>query len=159
LTEQTLTTQAPPVTARALGALIGAAEAVIREVSAELVEEHGLTLNEYEVLLLLSRADDHRMKRVDVATEVRLTPSGVTRMLDRLEKMDLVEKGKCESDARITYAVLTDAGMTKLRKYSRDHYEAVQRVFGGRLDEAELDSLLELLRRFTDADETCEPGE
>ena len=145
--------------ARALGALIGATQTVTREVSAELVEEHGLTLNEYEVLLLLSHAPEHRMKRVDVATEVRLTPSGVTRMLDRLEKVGLVEKGKCESDARITYAVLTDAGMTKLRDYSRDHYAAVERVLAGRLDSAELDSLLELLRRFTDADESCEPGD
>jgi DNA-binding MarR family transcriptional regulator len=147
------------VAARALGALIGATQTVTREVSAELVEEHGLTLNEYEVLLLLSHAPEHRMKRVDVATEVRLTPSGVTRMLDRLEKVGLVEKGKCESDARITYAVLADAGMAKLRDYSRDHYAAVERVLAGRLDPAELDSLLELLRRFTDADESCEPGD
>jgi len=154
-----LRTQSPPVAARALGALIGATQTVTREVSAELVEEHGLTLNEYEVLLLLSHAPEHRMKRVDVATEVRLTPSGVTRMLDRLEKVGLVEKGKCESDARITYAVLTDAGMTKLRDYSGDHYAAVERVLAGRLDPAELDSLLELLRRFTDADEGCEPGD
>ena len=65
----------------------------------------------------------------------------------------------CESDARITYAVLTDAGMTKLRDYSRDHYETVERVLGGRLDPGELDSLLELLGRFTDADESCEPGD
>ena len=157
--KQTLTTQAPPVAARALGALVGATQAVTREISAELVEEHGLTLNEYEVLLMLSQADDHRMKRVDVAAQVRLTPSGVTRMLDRLEKVGLVEKGKCESDARITYAVLTDAGMTKLRDYSRDHYETVERVLGGRLDPGELDSLLELLGRFTDADESCEPGD
>jgi len=154
-----LRTQSPPVAARALGALIGATQTVTREVSAELVEEHGLTLNEYEVLLLLSHAPEHRMKRVDVATEVRLTPSGVTRMLDRLEKVGLVEKGKCESDARITYAVLTDAGMRKLRDYSGDHYAAVERVLGGRLDAAELDSLLELLRRFTDADEECQPGD
>jgi MarR family transcriptional regulator, 2-MHQ and catechol-resistance regulon repressor len=132
---------------------------VTREVSAELVEEHGLTLNEYEVLLLLSQAAEHRMKRIDVATQVRLTPSGVTRMLDRLEKVGLVEKGKCESDARITYAVLTGAGMAKLRDYSRDHYAVVERVLTGRLDPAELDSLLELLRRFTDADESCEPGD
>jgi DNA-binding MarR family transcriptional regulator len=154
-----LTTQSPPVAARALGALIGATQAVTREVSAELVEEHGLTLNEYEVLLLLSHAPEDRMKRVDVATQVRLTPSGVTRMLDRLEKVGLVEKGKCESDARITYAVLTDAGMAKLRDYSRDHYVAVERVLAGRLDPRELDSLLELLRRFTDADESCDPGD
>jgi MarR family 2-MHQ and catechol resistance regulon transcriptional repressor len=141
-----------------LGRLIGAHSSLTRALSARLVEEHGMTLNEYEVLLLLARAPDNRMRRIDLAGEVRLSPSGVTRMLDRLEKTELVEKGKCETDARITYAVLTEAGMAKLRECSRDHFAAVERTLGERLDDVELASLAELLGRLTDvAGEECEP--
>jgi DNA-binding MarR family transcriptional regulator len=152
-----LTTETPPAVVT-LGRLIGAHSTLTRELSARLVEQHGLTLNEYEVLLLLARAPDNRMRRIDLAGEVRLSPSGVTRMLDRLEQTELVEKGKCESDARITYAVLTEAGMAKLRECSRDHFAAVERTLGERLDDIELASLAELLGRLTDvAAEECEP--
>jgi DNA-binding MarR family transcriptional regulator len=147
-----------PTAVVALGRLIGAHSAVTREISAQLVANHGVTLNEYEVLLLLARAPDRSMRRVDLATEVRLSPSGVTRMLDRLERAGLVEKGKCPSDARVTYAVLTDAGAAKLAECSSDHLAAAQRLLGARLDEDELASLSELLGRFTDVtDGDCEP--
>jgi DNA-binding MarR family transcriptional regulator len=141
-----------------LGRLVGAYSTLTRQLSAQLVDAHGLTLNEYEVLLLLAKAPDNRMRRIDVAGEVRLSPSGVTRMLDRLEKTGLVEKGNCETDARITYAVLTEAGMTKLRECSRDHIAAVERMLGEHLSDDELASLAELLGRLTEArDEECEP--
>lgn len=152
-----MTTEIPPAVL-ALGRLIGAHATLTRELSAQLVEAHGLTLNEYEVLLLLARAPDNRMRRIDVAGEVRLSPSGVTRMLDRLEKAGLVEKGTCVTDARITYAVLTEAGMTKLRECSRDHFAAVERLLGERLAGGELASLADLLGRLTEVrDEECEP--
>jgi MarR family transcriptional regulator, 2-MHQ and catechol-resistance regulon repressor len=131
-----------------LGRLVGAYSTLTRQLSAQLVDAHGLTLNEY----------DNRMRRIDVAGEVRLSPSGVTRMLDRLEKTGLVEKGNCETDARITYAVLTEAGMTKLRECSRDHIAAVERMLGEHLSDDELASLAELLGRLTEVrDEECEP--
>jgi MarR family 2-MHQ and catechol resistance regulon transcriptional repressor len=157
LTTQSLTTEIPAAVVT-LGRLVGAYSTVTRQLSAQLVEAHGLTLSEYEVLLLLARAPDNRMRRIDVAGEVRLSPSGVTRMLDRLEKTGLVEKGKCETDARITYAVLTEAGMTKLRECSRDHVAAVERMLGEHLADEELASLAELLGRLTEIrDEECEP--
>jgi DNA-binding MarR family transcriptional regulator len=144
---------------RTLARLVGAHSALTRELSAQLVDEHGLTLNEYEVLLLLSHAPSHGMRRIDLAHEVRLSPSGVTRMLDRLEATGLVEKGFCESDARVTYALLTDRGRAKLRECSVDHFAAVERLFGERLGGEELDALEELLGRLTDVDEEeCEPG-
>jgi MarR family 2-MHQ and catechol resistance regulon transcriptional repressor len=130
--------------------LIGAHSAVTRELSTRLVESHGLTLNEYEVLFLLARAPENRMRRIDLAAEVRLSPSGVTRMLERLEKTDLVTKAKGEADARITYAVLTDAGMSKLRACERDHFVAVERMLGEHLADDELASLAELLGRLSD---------
>ena len=152
---QSLTTQTSPAV-RALGRLIGAHAALTRELSAELVTVHGLTLSEYEVLLLLSRADERAMRRVDLAQEVRLSPSGVTRMLDRLERAGLVEKGACASDARVTYAVLTDAGADKLAACSSGHLASVERLLGEHFDEAELDSLGDLLGRLSDPQ--CDAG-
>jgi MarR family transcriptional regulator, 2-MHQ and catechol-resistance regulon repressor len=147
-----------PTAVVALGRLIGAHAALTRELSAQLVADHGVTLNEYEVLLLLAHAPDRSMRRVDLATEVPLSPSGVTRMLDRHERAGLVEKGECPSDGRVTYAVLTEAGVAKLEECSRDHLAAAQRMLGARLDEDELASLSELLGRFTDVtDGDCEP--
>ena len=102
MTTQSLTsTPATSNAVRALGGLVGAHSTLTRELSAQLVDKHGLTLSEYEVLLLLSRAPEHSMRRIDLAGEVRLSPSGVTRMLNRLEDTGLVTKGKCSTDARV----------------------------------------------------------
>jgi DNA-binding MarR family transcriptional regulator len=127
------------------------------ELSVLLDAQHGLNLNEFEVLVLLARAPERAMRRVDLAREVRLSPSGVTRMLDRLEAAGLVEKGLCASDARVTYAVLTDAGMEKLERSTPDHVAAVERQLGARFDAEELATLVELLGRVADGlDEACE---
>ena len=82
-----------------------------RELNAELVADHGLTINDYEVLLHLAQADGMRLKRVELAERVVLTASGITRLLDGLQSSGWVCKASCPSDARITYAVLTDAGL------------------------------------------------
>jgi DNA-binding MarR family transcriptional regulator len=151
-----LTLKASPAV-HALGRLIGAHATLTRELSAQLVDRHGLTLGEYEVLMLLAHAPDRRMRRIDLAHEVRLSPSGVTRMLDRLEATQLVEKGSCASDARVTYAVVTDVGLAKLAECSVDHFGAVERLLGERLDEDEVASLVELLGRLTEPDdEACD---
>jgi DNA-binding MarR family transcriptional regulator len=141
----------------AMGRLIGAHSALTRELSAQLVEQHGLTMSEVEVLLLLSRAPEHSMRRIDLSRDVRLSPSGVTRMLIRMEAIGLVEKGTCDEDARVSYAVLTEEGMARLRGAWPDHVAAVERVLGERFDDRELNELTELLNRVADRVE-CEPG-
>jgi MarR family 2-MHQ and catechol resistance regulon transcriptional repressor len=143
----------------ALGHLLGAHATLTRQLSVQLVEEHGLTMSEYEVLFLLSREPEHSMRRIDLSREVRLSPSGITRMLDRLETTGLVEKGACAKDARVTYAVLTDAGMKKLRECAPDHFAAIERLIGERLSEEEVESLSELLGRLSDADDDCSVGD
>ena len=141
----------------ALGRLVGAHASLTRALTARLVDEHGLTMGEYEVLLLLARAPDRQMRRIDLSREVRLSPSGVTRMLDRLEATGMVEKGFCRTDARVTYAVLTDRGFEKLRQSLPDHFEAIDRLLGERLEEDEIESLAELLGRLSDVgDEACD---
>jgi MarR family 2-MHQ and catechol resistance regulon transcriptional repressor len=157
LSPQELTISASPAV-ETLGRLLGAHSALTRELSAQLVADYGLTLNEYEVLLLLSQADDRRMRRTDLAAEVRLSPSGITRMLDRMEGQALVEKASCPSDARVTYAVLTGAGARKLAECAPAHMEAVDRNLTERLSAKEIATLGELLSRFTDRDPDCTPG-
>ena len=139
--------------------LLQAHATITRELNARLVAEHGLTINDYEVLLRLARADDRRMRRVDLSNEVLLSPSGITRMLDRLQEAGLVEKGSCESDARVTYAVLTDKGIAKLREVSPGHVSDVERLLGERLDDEELATLAGLLDRVGARDQYArEPG-
>lgn len=130
-----------------------------RAVTAQLQADHGLTVNEYEALLLLSRAEDCRMRRVDLAGSLQLTPSGVTRMLDGLRERGLVEKGECTGDARVTYAVLTGAGAEKLREASCSHVAAIRALFEERYNAGEIETLIELLGRLpgTGGEPSCMP--
>ncbi|HEX6663721.1 MAG TPA: MarR family transcriptional regulator [Gaiellaceae bacterium] len=129
--------------------------------SAQLELDHGLTINDYEALLHLSRADEGRMRRVDLAGMLLLTPSGVTRLLDGLEKAGLVERGSCASDRRVTYAILTEAGASRLKEASGSHIEAVRSFFEVRFSDDELDQLAQLLGRLpnsgADSSEDCSP--
>jgi DNA-binding MarR family transcriptional regulator len=141
----------------AFGRLIRAGTALIRELNVGLAD-HGLTVSDYEVLVLLSRADDRRMRRVDLAEEIVLSPSGITRMLNRLEGAGLVEKDTCDSDARVTYARLTDEGAAKVKEVWPRHKSDLERIFGERLNDEELESLAGLLGRLPGAEDAqCEP--
>jgi DNA-binding MarR family transcriptional regulator len=122
-----------------------------RSVSAQLQAGHALTVNEYEALLLLSHAQDNQMRRIDLADSLQLTPSGVTRLLDGLRERGLVEKAECPSDARVTYAVLTDAGAEKLREASCSHVAAIRALFEERYSAREIETLIELLGRLPGA--------
>src|SRR5579862_4407598 len=122
--------------------------AITRQLNADLLTTHGLTLNDYEVLLLLSRAEDRRMRRVDLAQSVVLTASGITRLLDGLERAGYVEKDACPTDLRVSYAKLTTAGVSKLKDAAVTHLQGVDDLFLGRFSEAELASLAELLGRL-----------
>lgn len=130
-----------------------------RAMSAQLEVEHGLTINDYEALLYLSRADEGRMRRVDLAAMLLLTASGVTRLLEGLEKAGLVERGSCATDRRVTYAILTEAGAARLEEASGSHIAAIRGFFETRYSEEELDQLAGLLERLPDegaaAEEDC----
>jgi MarR family transcriptional regulator, 2-MHQ and catechol-resistance regulon repressor len=146
------TPETTPKPVAAIGHLLGAHATLTGRLSSQLVEAHGLTMSEYEVLLLLSREPERSMRRIDLSREVRLSPSGITRMLDRMEASGLVRKGACAKDARVTYAVLTDAGMRKLEECTPDHFAAIERLMGERLSDDEIESLGELLQRLSDVD-------
>ena len=131
--------------------------AVVRQLSAELEAEHGLTINDYEVLLRLERADGRMMRRVDLAQQVLLTPSGITRLLEGLEASGLVDRAVCESDARVKYAHLTDAGYAKLRAAAKTHVAGIERLFLSRFDDRERELFSEFLARVGDGGDACAP--
>lgn len=147
MTSQILTSQRSATIAAFL-ALIRAHASATRGLSAELLEEHGLTINDYEALLRLSHAEGGQLRRVDLARELLLTPSGITRLLEGLECAGYVEKRTCSSDARVTYAALTPAGTAKLKQARRSHVASIRELFGGRYSDEELAALAELLERL-----------
>ena len=129
--------------------------AITRELSAQLQREHGLTLNDYEVLLHLKHADGGRMRRVDLAEQIVLTASGITRLLEGLERSGFVCKETCASDARVVYAKITDDGLEKLRAAGVTHLRGVDELFLGRYSGSELATLAELLSRLPATGSDC----
>ena len=122
--------------------------AVTREFNAELLATHGLTINDFDVLAQLARAPERALKRIELSERVLLTPSGITRLLKGLERAGYVCNRSCDSDARVTYAVLTDKGHEKLREAGQTHRASVRALFSERFEKDELRSLAELLERL-----------
>lgn len=146
----TLSRQTPEV--QAWSRLLRAHAALTRRFSSELLGEHGLTLNDYEVLLHLAHAPERRLRPVDLAESVLLTPSGITRLLGGLERAGYVDRAACAGDARVSYAVLTDAGYDKLRSAAPSHLAAIRELFGERFSADELETLATLLERLPAVD-------
>jgi DNA-binding MarR family transcriptional regulator len=159
MSSQVLSTQALALTA--FVRLLRGHASVTRALNAQLQAEFGLTINDYEALVRLSRAEDGQMRRIDLANELVLTASGVTRLLDGLERAGYVKKASCASDARVTYAVLTDDGRMRFEEASRAHVASIRALFGERFEDEELETLGRLLGRLPEAGaaaDACEPG-
>jgi len=158
---QTLTEQAIVPAVRAWTRLLRASASTTRLLSADLQEAHSLTINDFEALLVLSHAEDGRLKRVDLARNLMLTPSGITRLLRGLEDAGLVERAACASDLRVTYAQLTDAGREKLEAASSAHIASIRALFEQHFTAEELDTVAGILGKLpgvTDGDDSCSPG-
>ncbi|HEV8603576.1 MAG TPA: MarR family transcriptional regulator [Gaiellaceae bacterium] len=122
--------------------------AVTRQFNAELQATHGLTLSDFDVLAQLARAPERALKRVELSERVLLTPSGITRLLNGLERVGYVGRRECAHDARVTYAVLTDEGYEKFREAARTHRASVRALLTERFETAELEALASLLGRL-----------
>src|SRR6266550_5563955 len=158
---QVLTEHAVEPAVRAWTRLLRGYVSKTRLLSAELQESHGLTINDYEALLLLSRADDGRLKRVEVARSLMLTPSGITRLLQGLEDAGLVERASCASDLRVTYAQLTGAGRDKLDAASCGHVASIRALFEEHFAKNEIAAIAEILGKLpgvAEGDDSCSPG-
>ena len=131
--------------------------AVTRQLSARLEAAHGLTLSDFDVLVQLYHAPERSLRRVDIARAVLLTASGITRLLDGLERAGWVEKRSCDSDARVSYAVLTDEGVKKFEAARQTHLADIEELFASRFSPAERKQFAELLGRFplAETSEAC----
>jgi MarR family 2-MHQ and catechol resistance regulon transcriptional repressor len=118
-------------------------------------EENGLSAVEFEVLMRLSRSPGHRLRMTDLAGQTSLSTSGVTRVVDRMDRDGLVRREACPSDRRSSYAVVTTAGRERLDKVLPGHLELVQQWFIGQLTPQQLDNMLDSLRAIRDAVNPC----
>ena len=119
-----------------------------RALDAELTEAHGLPLSSYEVLLFLSDAPDGRMRMSELADSVLLSRSGLTRLVDRLERAGLLERVQCNEDARGYFAQITPAGREAFAAARRTHLDGVRRLFLSRFSREELRELGGLWERL-----------
>jgi DNA-binding MarR family transcriptional regulator len=130
--------------------------AITRELEARLMGAHGLTLSDYDVLVQLARAPEHRLRNIELAKAVLLTRSGVTRLVDGLEKDGLVSRCSCSDDKRGTLVVLTDAGRERLREAAATQLQGVRELFIEQLGEEGLEQMDSLLGRLPQGAECVE---
>jgi DNA-binding MarR family transcriptional regulator len=158
LPTQTSVDQETPSAVRAWTRLLRAHASTTRLLSAELQADHGLTLNDFEVLYVLSRAEGGRMKRVELARRLLLSPSGITRLCEGLERAGLVIRTTCPTDLRIAYAELTPEGRERFEAASCAHVGSIRELMEEHFSEDELGELGEMLGRLPDVaegDDTC----
>jgi DNA-binding MarR family transcriptional regulator len=118
--------------------------ALEKQLDAELIAEHDLPLSSYEVLMTLQASPERRCRMAELADRVLLSRSGMTRLVDRLERQGLLQRDTCASDARGCFAVLTDAGEELLAKARPTHLEGVRRRFLAHLDAEDAERLTAL---------------
>ena len=109
-----------------------------KELDAELAREHNLPLSSYEVLLYLADAPDGRMRMAELADSVLLSRSGLTRLVDRLQREGLLKRERCESDARGYFAEITPKGRRLFDAARRTHLDGVRALFLSRFSREEL---------------------
>lgn len=114
----------------------------------ELEVEQQLSLAAYDVFVQLSEAPEHRLRMTELADAVLLSRSGVTRLVDRLERAGLVARAKFAGDGRGVTAKLTDAGYERLRIAATTHLRGVREHFADRLDPADLVDLERISRKL-----------
>ena len=114
---------------------------LFHQLDAELSATHDLPLRSYEVLLLLEGAPEQRLRMADLSRSVLLSASGMTRLVDRLEREGLVGRERCPEDGRGYFAVLTEEGERRLQEARATHLAGVRRLFLDQLDGDDLQRL------------------
>ncbi|MHB1739962.1 MAG: MarR family winged helix-turn-helix transcriptional regulator [Actinomycetes bacterium] len=131
------------------GLLMEVRDGLVARLSPQLTEHH-LSVIEAEVLVRLLRSPGHRLRMADLAAQVGLTASGLTRVVDRLEQGGLVVRAACPSDRRGTFAQLTAAGRERIGQALPGHLDLIERWFIGLASPEELATLTAVLRRIRD---------
>jgi DNA-binding MarR family transcriptional regulator len=144
----TSTSQVSPSKMAAWRAFLEAHARVTDVLARELRDEESLPLAWYDVLVQLQEAPDHRLRMQELADAVLLSKSGLTRLVDRMEREGLVRRSACPDDRRGILAELTDAGLETLRRTSTTHLRGVQQHFAAHLDDEEAELLARTLGRL-----------
>ncbi|WP_283135716.1 MarR family winged helix-turn-helix transcriptional regulator [Rhizohabitans arisaemae] len=124
---------------------------ITRRLEIRLIAAHGLALASYDVLTELSEAPGRRLRMNDLADRVLLSRSGLTRLIDRLQRDGLVDRQACSSDARGLFAVLTDAGLERLVEATPTYLVGVRAHVLDALDESDLAACRSVLVKLLDA--------
>jgi len=118
-----------------------------KRLDAELEQADGMPMISYEVLHHLEDSSGGRMRMCDLAEQAQLSRSGLTRLVDRLEREGLLERCSCEHDARGSYACLTETGRERLAQAHGTHLAVVREHFFSRFSESELSALADMWDR------------
>jgi DNA-binding MarR family transcriptional regulator len=121
---------------------------LVRDVDSELRAAHGLPLSSYRVLQEMAAAPGGRLRMGELAERTMLTRPGLSGLVDRLERRALVERHRCEGDARGLYAEITAEGRRLLEQARTTHLESIRDQFTGRLTAAQLEQLGDVWRRL-----------
>lgn len=133
----------------AIGLLFEAHDGVLRRLSPQL-QDHGLPQGEFEALLRLARTPGERLRMTDLASQLRLSTSGATRLVDRLQSRNLVSREACPDDGRGSFAVLTAEGRAIVVETVKGHVELIDQWYTGLLEPDELAALSAALRKIRD---------
>jgi DNA-binding MarR family transcriptional regulator len=137
---------------RAWRGLLSTYARLTKALDAQLEAEHGLPLTSYEVLMYLADSERGRMRMHDLARSILLSRSGLTRLVDRLERDGLLERCSCPSDARGSYACLTAKGRETLDAARATHLAGVRQLFLQHFTAAEQEQLGDVWERVAAAD-------
>ena len=150
-TESENTQWLTPAEMRTWRAFVELTVALMAEMDGALLDAHGLTEGEYGVLVHLSEADEHRLRMCDLASALRLSPSGLTRRIDGLAKRGYVSREPSTCDRRAMLAVLTDDGMKKLEAAAPTHVASVRRSLIDHLDGESLERMAERIEKIQES--------
>jgi DNA-binding MarR family transcriptional regulator len=132
---------------RAWRGLLRAHACLSKRLDAAMDQVHGLPLTSYEVLDRLEDSSGGRMRMCDLAEQAQLSRSGLTRLVDRLERESLLERCSCDHDARGSFACLTETGRERLAEARVTHLAVVREQFFSQFSEVELSLLADMCQR------------
>ena len=133
---------------RAWRGFVEAAGRVVQALDASLKETHGMTFDDYEVLVHLSEAEDRRLRMTELSERLLHSQSRLTQRVDRLVKRGWVCREKCDEDRRGTFAVLTADGFAAIEAAAPQHVADVRSVLLDHIRPDEMSSVADVLERI-----------
>jgi len=133
---------------RAWVGLLHSYATLVKHLDAELIAAHGLSLSGFEVLWRVAAADHGRLRMTELADLVMLSPSGLSRLVDRLEADKMIERVACPEDGRAINATITELGRARLAEAQGTHFEGIKRRFLSNFSEAEVGQLADFWLRL-----------